>query len=152
MNNTKKLYRSKTDRIIFGVCGGLGEYFELDPLIVRILFILLAFSGGSGIIIYLILAVIIPEGKEENGKSKKMDEIIEDAQTKTQDLAEQIKNNGNWISNIRNIIGLIVVLWGFDILFKQIFNFSAFAWVNWSVFWALIIILIGAKIILSNKK
>lgn len=152
MNNTKKLYRSKTDRVIFGVCGGLGEYFEIDPILIRIIFILLAFSGGSGVIIYLLLAVIIPEGKEQNGKAKKLDEVIEDAQGKTQDLAEQIKNNSNWIANARNIIGLIIVLWGFDILFKQIFNFSPFTWINWGVFWALIVILIGAKIILSNKK
>jgi phage shock protein PspC (stress-responsive transcriptional regulator) len=152
MNNTKKLYRSKTNRVIFGVCGGLGEYFEIDPLIIRILFVLLAFSGGSGIIIYLILAVVIPDGEGEKGKPKKIEEVIEDAQGKTQDLAEQIKSNGNWIKNARNIIGLIIVLWGFDILFKQVFDFSPFTWINWGIIWALLIILIGSKIILSNKK
>ncbi|MFA5071945.1 MAG: PspC domain-containing protein, partial [Candidatus Pacearchaeota archaeon] len=61
MSNTKKLYRSKTNRVIFGICGGLGEYFDIDPLVVRILFILLTFTGGSGIVIYLILAIMIPD-------------------------------------------------------------------------------------------
>ncbi len=149
MSNTKKLYRSKTDRVIFGVCGGLGEYFEVDSLILRILFILLTFTGGSGIIIYIILAIIIPdgEGHKLNGK-----EAVNEIQGKTQDLAEEIKKNGNWLRSTKNIIGLIIIFIGLNIFFKQVFDFSPFAWINWGVVWALIIVLIGAKIILNNKK
>lgn len=58
---TKKLYRSRTDRKLAGVCAGLAEYFEVDPTIVRILFVLLALAGGPGLIFYIILALIIPE-------------------------------------------------------------------------------------------
>ena len=58
----KKLYRSTKDRWIGGVCGGLGEYFKLDPTLVRIIFILIAlFMMGGGILIYLILWLIIPQ-------------------------------------------------------------------------------------------
>ncbi|MDD5098230.1 MAG: PspC domain-containing protein, partial [Candidatus Pacebacteria bacterium] len=53
-NNIKRHYRSKDNRMIFGVCGGLGEYFEIDPLIVRILFILLSLTGGTGIVLYFV--------------------------------------------------------------------------------------------------
>lgn len=57
----KKLYRSKTDRKIAGVAGGLSEYFNIDPTIVRIGFILLALPGGPSILIYFLLWLVIPE-------------------------------------------------------------------------------------------
>lgn len=56
----KRLYRSRTDRMIFGVCGGLGEYFGIDTTIFRALFVLFALFNGIGILLYLFLAIIIP--------------------------------------------------------------------------------------------
>lgn len=56
----KKLYRSQTDRWLLGVCGGLGEYFEIDPTLIRILFIVFALVFGGGLLLYLILWIIIP--------------------------------------------------------------------------------------------
>ncbi len=58
---TKRLYRSRSDRQLAGVCGGLADYFGIDPTIVRILFVLLALAGGPGLIFYIILALVIPE-------------------------------------------------------------------------------------------
>ncbi len=58
----KHLYRSKTNRKLGGVCGGIGAYFNLDPTLVRVIFVFLALPGGlPGILLYLILWVIIPE-------------------------------------------------------------------------------------------
>jgi len=56
----KKLYRNRTDRKIWGVCGGVANYFSIDPTIVRILAIISLFFSGVGIIIYLIMTVIVP--------------------------------------------------------------------------------------------
>ncbi|MGN6712201.1 phage shock protein C (PspC) family protein [Anaerocolumna jejuensis DSM 15929] len=57
----KKLYRSRRNRMIAGVCGGVAEYFDIDPTIVRLVTVLLAFFGASaGFWIYLIAAIIIP--------------------------------------------------------------------------------------------
>lgn len=56
----KKLYRSSTERMIAGVAGGLGEYFNLDPTLIRILFVVLAIFGGPGLILYIIMALIVP--------------------------------------------------------------------------------------------
>lgn len=62
MSLPKKLYRSQNDRIIAGVCGGLGQYFDVDPTLIRLIWILSVVLGiGSGIIIYIIAWVIIPE-------------------------------------------------------------------------------------------
>ncbi|MBS3750215.1 MAG: PspC domain-containing protein [Anaerolineales bacterium] len=58
----KKLYRSREDRMIAGVCGGLGEYFEVDPTLIRLLFVFGTFATGSGLLwVYLIMIIIIPE-------------------------------------------------------------------------------------------
>lgn len=56
----QKLYRSRDNRIIAGVCGGLGEYFGIDPTWVRLIFILLFFAGGAAFLIYIILWLIVP--------------------------------------------------------------------------------------------
>lgn len=58
----KKLYRSREDRMIAGVCGGLGEYFEVDPTLIRLLFVFGTFATGSGLLwVYLIMMIIVPE-------------------------------------------------------------------------------------------
>jgi len=57
----QKLYRSRDDRMIAGVCGGLGEFFGIDATLVRVLFILLVIFGGSGLLVYLVMLVIVPE-------------------------------------------------------------------------------------------
>lgn len=56
----KKLYRSNINKKIFGVCGGIGEYFNIDPTLVRLAWVICAFSG-FGLIAYFIAALIIPE-------------------------------------------------------------------------------------------
>jgi phage shock protein PspC (stress-responsive transcriptional regulator) len=58
----KKLYRSKEDLKIAGVCGGLGEYFNVDPVFIRILFILFIPIGGLGILLYIIMWMMTPVG------------------------------------------------------------------------------------------
>ena len=61
----KKLYRSRTDRIILGVCGGLAKYFDVDPTIVRVITVLSVFFGTLGIWAYIILALLVPEESSE---------------------------------------------------------------------------------------
>jgi phage shock protein C len=60
-NTSKKLCRSRNERMLAGVCGGIADYFNVDPTIVRLAFVLLALAGGPGLIFYIILALIIPE-------------------------------------------------------------------------------------------
>jgi phage shock protein C len=60
----KKLYRSSTDKKVAGVCGGLGEYFDIDPVVFRILFVILLLPGGlPGFIPYVLLWLLVPENK-----------------------------------------------------------------------------------------
>lgn len=61
--NIKRLYRSRKNKVIAGVCGGIGEYFGIDPVLIRLLWVLFAFMGGSGIIAYIIAWIIVPQEK-----------------------------------------------------------------------------------------
>ena len=60
MSEIRKLYRSQTNRMLGGVCGGLAEYFNLDPTLVRVLFVALTVLGGAGPLIYLVMWIIVP--------------------------------------------------------------------------------------------
>ena len=60
METTKRLYRSRSERMIAGVCGGLGQYFGIDPTLVRLAFVAIALAVGSGLLAYLILWIIVP--------------------------------------------------------------------------------------------
>lgn len=57
----KRLYRSKTEKIFGGVCGGLGNYFSIDPVLVRVIWAVLLFAGGVGFLAYILAWIIIPE-------------------------------------------------------------------------------------------
>ncbi|MFH1470907.1 MAG: PspC domain-containing protein [Candidatus Micrarchaeota archaeon] len=77
----RKLYRSKNNKILFGICGGIGEYFEIDPTLVRLLAILLLIlSFGTwafGIaVFYLLVYLIIPEAPHTEGTASKMSEVL----------------------------------------------------------------------------
>lgn len=65
MSEQKRLYRSRDDQMIAGVCAGLAEYLDVDPVLVRLAMVLFTLAGGSGIIIYVIAWIIMPERPEE---------------------------------------------------------------------------------------
>ena len=60
----KKLYKSTTNKKIFGVCGGLADYFNVDPTLIRLLWAVLIFCMGTGILAYIIAALILPEQQD----------------------------------------------------------------------------------------
>jgi len=57
---TRRLYRSNANRMIAGVCGGIAEYLNVDPTLIRLGFVLLTFASGTGILLYLVMAIIVP--------------------------------------------------------------------------------------------
>jgi phage shock protein C len=62
-NNPKRLYRSRDNRMISGVCAGLAEYLDVDPTIIRLLFVLGLFAGGATFWAYLVMMLVVPEEK-----------------------------------------------------------------------------------------
>lgn len=66
----KRLYKSSNDKILAGVCGGIGEYFEIDPVLIRILWVISAFVGGAGVLAYIVAAIVMPSKESVyNGKT-----------------------------------------------------------------------------------
>ena len=64
MNLEKKLYKSRKNKMLGGICGGIGEYFQIDPTLVRLGFIALCLLAGGGLIAYIIALIVVPEAPE----------------------------------------------------------------------------------------
>lgn len=60
----KRLYKSNSDKMLCGVCAGIAEYFKIDPTLVRLGLVIFSLAGGSGILAYIIAAIIIPDGPQ----------------------------------------------------------------------------------------
>ncbi len=125
--NHKRLTRSRDHRMIAGVCGGAAEYFETDPLILRLIFIVLAIMGGSGILLYLILALAIPEEKIEGEEN------------------EENQENKKNTPQEKSVLGLFLIGLGAFLLFQNYFpNFGL------EKLWPLLLVFFGLLII--NRK
>ena len=148
-NSFIKLRRSTTNRIIAGVAGGLGEYFNIDPTILRIAFILLTVFGGSGILIYLVLWLIMPNDQSQDSDSnehikKNVTEISERARSFAQDIRLNPTREDS-----RFWWGLTIIIFGFLVLFH---NFGLFEIFNIGKLWPIILVVLGVMILTRNKR
>ena len=64
MEEPRKLYRSRNQRMVAGVCGGLADYFNIDATVVRVLFLILSVFGGTGLVIYIVMWIIVPDASK----------------------------------------------------------------------------------------
>ncbi|MDD4410028.1 MAG: PspC domain-containing protein [Candidatus Pacebacteria bacterium] len=151
----KKLYRNPDDMIIGGVCGGIGAYFSIDPVFIRILFIILFFSGGIGLPAYVILWIIIPmaETKAQKFQMKGSPLNISTIEQSHKDSKEDQKDGSisSFINNImKGCVGIVRRLIGFmGPIFRFCFSIMMIG-VSLSMVAALII-LIGTIISYANS-
>lgn len=134
----KILHRSSTNRVLAGVAGGLGEYFDIDPTIIRIVFIILTVFGGSGILIYLVLWLVMPGDSSSFPKDhikKGVAEMKETFRSFSHDIRE-----GSGPSERRAWFGFLILLVGLLFLSN---NFGFFGFYSLGRFWPLIIIVLG---------
>lgn len=113
-----RLYRSETNRVIGGVAGGIGEYAGVDPTIIRLIFALLGIFGGSGLLLYLVLWVVLPTQSSVNNTSDPIRENMDEIKGRTKNLVASMKiENGNTNRHLGSIIliflGLILILKNF---------------------------------------
>lgn len=168
MENPKRLTRSRKDRMVGGVASGIGEYLNVDPIIIRILFIFLAFVGGSGIVAYIVLLFIMPEdnsspfaayeAKKKNPTEEKS-EPEEEKEDEEKSSSEQTKNKikedfsdlmssykkKNSIAGVS--VGVLLIVFGFYILLARFFSFDWFKYL-----FPMMILFAGVLIILSSIK
>jgi phage shock protein C len=137
--SSKRIYRSETNRIIAGICGGLGEYLDIDPVIIRIILVLITIFGGSGVILYIIAWIVIPT-KSDLAKDKDyVDRNFQELKTKAKKMAG---------GNPKFLAGIILLVLGLGFLLG---NFGVWEFFNLERFWPVILIVIGL-IMLANKE
>ncbi len=142
MSPTKKstkLYRSESDRMIAGVCGGIAAYFDIDASLVRLGFIAIILLGGSGLLAYLILWLILPS---ESDKSKEMEDIMkknsEELKTTAESAAKEIKDTANKSS--KSVWGMFLIGFG-GLLLLQNYGFAHYLQLDKT--WPVILIVLG---------
>ncbi len=135
MENSNRLYRSNTDKVIGGVSGGLADYLSIDVVIVRVLFVLLVLFGGSGVLVYIILWIAIPA----QTISYKVKEDNSDVETISDIEAGSVTNKQ---SNTALGAGIVLIIVGLLFLADRLVPFY-----NLIDFWPLILIIVGVMII-----
>jgi len=147
------LYRSESNRMLGGVCGGLGDYLALDPVFIRLFFVLLFFGHGSGMMIYLILWIIMPnESNVQAGKN--LEDNIKDS---AEDFGERMQTIGQEFGEaMRNpnpqagmIVGIALITLG-GVLFIENLGIYSLRWVSFDVLWPALLI-IGGVVILQRR-
>lgn len=125
----RRLYRSRQDRILAGVAGGLGQYFGVDPVLVRLGLVLLTVTSGVGLVAYIILAIVVPEhpaGEEEPVARSSAD-----------------------THRARDLLGYGFLGLG---LFLLAGNLGLFYFLNWGRYWPTILVLIGVLLLVSRGR
>lgn len=135
------LYRSETCRIIGGVAGGIGEYTKIDPTIIRLVFVLLTIFGGSGILLYLVLWIVVPTESFVSTTNDQIKENIEEMRGKVKGIAMSMKienrsTNKSWWAILLILFGIILVLQNFG-----------FYNLDFGKLWPFILILLGILIL-----
>ncbi len=136
-NTVRRLYRSDTDVIIAGVAGGLGEYFEIDPVIIRLLFLSSIFFGGFGIPVYIVLWILLPKKHTGTAASEEtIKENVAEMRNKVESFTENMRVPAVG-KNPRNLFAIILILLG-TILFL-----SKLGIIHMDLLWPLFLILVG---------
>ncbi len=136
MEKSKRLYRSNTDKVIGGVSGGLANYFGVDPVLIRVAFVLLTLFGGGGVLVYIVMWIAIPaETIDYKAAFNKNPDEVADTDTE----AIPVKNNQ---SNTALIAGVLLIIAGLLFLADRLIPFY-----NLIDFWPVILIIAGVLVI-----
>ena len=142
----KRLYRSKTDAILGGVCSGLAKYLQIDPTLIRLIFVLITLAGGAGVLIYIVMWIIVPEEGtiQTNAPEVLSGEGLRDRfGDMRDDLVDAVRQPNP--AGVR-ILGVALVIYGAFLIIQNLH----LPWLNWlsaDIVWAGLLILGGAALI-----
>lgn len=150
MEEPKRLHKSSTNKIISGVCGGLGEYFNVDPVLFRIIFVFLLLFGGSGLLLYLIMIIVMPSEEQKDAPIKETvkqnsEKLGKDIKEGVESMSERIKENQ---SDGHLLLGVILLILGSYMLIR---NFGFGLPFDLGRFWPLIIVAIGVYFLMKKR-
>lgn len=121
----KRLRKSATERVFFGVAGGIAEYLDVDPILVRVVFVALMFAGLAALLIYVILAIIMPGPNDDADRST------------------------TFRGSPQQALGIVIIIVGALLLLG---NLHFFRWIPWNVTWPAALIVIGLVIFMSQSR
>lgn len=131
----KKLYKSRTDKMLAGVCGGIAEYFSVDPVIVRLIVVVFTLAGGAGLIGYIIGAIIIPASPMEINEDEVTDGSRDPVEKK---MAPSPRGSG------MRIFGVILLALAALLALRQ------FAWIPGELIIIVVFVILGVYLILKK--
>ncbi len=149
---TKRLYRNRSGAILGGVCAGLGKYLDIDPVWIRVFFVVLAVTSGIGVLVYLVLWIVVP--RDDQVSVQEGVTVIQPA-----DIGDKARLMGDEIRDVATknnarlplYIGIgLIILGGFAFL-----NTLPFSWIHYIrdlVLWPALLILAGAVLIIRGIK
>jgi len=134
--------------MIFGLCGGLGHYLNVDPTIVRILFVLLAMPGGFGVFAYLIMSLIVPlePGEKDIHPKEEVREFAEKIQKEAKEATAGMKKSGR-CCGFRIFLGVVLIAFGVFLLARQFLPFFHME----IFFWPVLAVLFGVYLLVKEK-
>ncbi len=140
-----KLYRSTSDSMLGGVCGGLGRYFNVDANLIRLIFVVLAVLPGFGVPIYLVLWLILPEDTE--GAKQPLADRVRDGTDQMVERAKQFGQEVRATATSSNpgatcIIGFVLVALGAVFLLRNL-GITWLSWIAFGTLWPALLILVG---------
>ncbi|MEW6033703.1 MAG: PspC domain-containing protein [Chloroflexota bacterium] len=141
----KRFYRSTTERKIWGVCGGLADYFAMDPTLVRVIFVVLVFVSGIGILLYILLAIAAPSAgpASESSGSSQPAAPSGSTQQEEREAPEYGRRSGTLL------VGAILVAVGIILLLS---NLNLAWWLRWGIIGPLILIALGLMLFLGRGR
>jgi phage shock protein C len=130
---SKRLYRSQSNKMISGVCGGIAEYFEVDPTLIRLIVVAIALFGGVGLLAYIAAIFIIPNNPDDTPSENTSKNLIKDKSL-------------FW--------GSMLIIFGLFFLLRQAGLFYGFEFwrIPWQMVWAAFLIIIGLYLLMNRKK
>lgn len=146
---TTKLYRSEIDKMLGGVCGGLGRYLGIDPTIVRLFFVLLTVANGVGVFIYFVLWLIVPGEDQAEGTT-----VEETIRASADEIAERARALGDEVRVAAQgphpqagvLIGALLIVLGVMFLLQNL-SVPWLWWLKLDVLWPALLVLGGVLLL-----
>lgn len=143
-----RLYRSQTDRMLGGVCGGLAKYMQIDVTLVRLFFVVFTLLGGIGPLVYIIMWIVVDDESKINAAGTQAqtlngEELKDRAETVRDEFVTAVRQ-----PNIKSLrfIGIALILGGLYIFLRQL-HIPWLAWLNNGVVLAVLVVLVGVGLL-----
>jgi phage shock protein PspC (stress-responsive transcriptional regulator) len=141
-----RLHKSRDDRFLFGVAGGLAEYFDIDPVLIRVGWVLLTVAtGGIGLLVYIVMAIVTPESKRHASQSVLVDDPNGDL-PESVDETESVERSSRK-HTARNVLAVGLIVVGSIILLN---NLGVFGSIRWDIVWPVAIVVLGLTILIPS--